>query len=167
MKKQTLISLFNYHYWANRRLWLSVSALSDQQFSQLQSDGGPSIKTQVVHMVANENLWVNYLWHNEVEFLQESDFQTRSCIQHEWEALEEEILDFIDELTAATLEQLIEPDFLDEDQPMKVWQILLQIINQASDNRSQIRLCLDRLGSPLPTEDFSDFLVDQRQPIPA
>jgi uncharacterized damage-inducible protein DinB len=167
MKKQTLINLFNYHYWANRRLWLSVSALSDQQFSQLQSDGGPSIKTQVVHMVANENLWVNYLWHNEVEFLQESDFQTRSCIQHEWEALEEEILDFIDELTAATLEQLIEPDFLDEDQPMKVWQILLQIINQASDNRSQIRLCLDRLGSPLPTEDFSDFLVDQRQPIPA
>ena len=54
-EKESFARLFDYHYRANRRLWRAVMALSDEQFSQAR-DGHPSIQTQIVRMVANENL---------------------------------------------------------------------------------------------------------------
>ena len=167
MDKQSLIRLFNYHYWANRPLWRSVMALSEKQFTQALSDGSPSIRTQIVRMVANENLWVNYLWHGEVEFLQESHIPTQASIRAEWDALEEEMRDFIDELSPAELESWVEPAFLNTGVSLRVWEILLQIINHATESRAQIRLHLDRLGSPAPAQDFIDFLIEQQHPIPA
>ncbi|MBI5958019.1 MAG: DinB family protein [Chloroflexi bacterium] len=161
MDKQTLTSLFNYHYWANRQLWRVMMTLSEKQFTQTLSDGSPSIRTQIVRMVANENLWVNYLWHGEVEFLQESHIPTRSCIREEWDALEEEIHDFIDELSPADLESRVDPAFLDTHVSLSVGEILLQIIHQATECRAQIRLHLSRLGSPPFAQDFIDFLVEQ------
>ena len=161
MDKQSLTRLFNYHYWANRRLWRSVTALSDKQFAQPLNDGSPSIRAQIVRMVANENLWVDYLWHGEVEFLQESDIPTRARIREEWDALEEEMRDFIDELTPAQLESQVEPPFLNTGAPLKVWEILLEIVNDATASRARLRLHLDRLGSPPVAHDFIDFLVER------
>ena len=167
MDKLSLKNLFDFHYWANRRLWRSVMALSDEQFTQVLSDGSPSVRAQLVHMVANENLWVNYLWHGEVEFLRESQLPTRASIRAEWDALEEEMRDFIDELSLAELESQVEPAFLNTGASLRVSEILLQIINHAAESRAQICLHLHRLGSPAPAQDFVGFLVAQRHSIPA
>jgi uncharacterized damage-inducible protein DinB len=164
--KQSLTRLFNYHYWANRQLWRSVMALSDQQFVHIPGDGSPSIRTQLVRMVAAENLWVNYLWHGEVEFLEESHFATRACLRAEWDALEEEILDFIEELSPAELEAPVELAFLNSGASLKVWEILLQIINQAGESRARLSLQLRRLGSPASAQEFTDYLIQQPS-IPA
>lgn len=167
MDKPTLNRLYDYHYWANRRLWRSVLALTDQQFAQPLGDGQPSIRSQIVDMVANENLWVNYLWHGEVEFLQECHLPTRACIQKEWDALEEEIRDFIDELSPAELQRLIEPPFLNPRAALSVWEILLQVVNHATERRAQACFHLHSFGLPTPDHDFLGFLVEQRQSIPA
>lgn len=166
MDKRSLKRLFNYHYYANRQLWSSVMMLSDQQFTQAQSDGSPSIRTQIVHMVANENLWVNFLWHGEVEFLQEFHLPTRASIREEWDALEEEILDFIDELSPAELNRQVEPTFLDMGGFPRVWEILLQIVSHAAESRTQICLHLHRLGSLPLAQKFTDFLDEQEHSIP-
>ena len=165
MDKQTLTRLFDYHYWANRRLWCSISALSDEQFTQALSDGSPSIRTQVVRMVSNENLWVNYLWHDEVEFLQAFHVPTRASIRQEWDALEEETRDFLSVLSRAQLERQVEPPFLNTGVSMKVWECLLQITHQATSARAQLRLHLQRLGSPSLDHDFIDFLSTQRNAV--
>jgi uncharacterized damage-inducible protein DinB len=148
LDKSSLTRLFDHHYRANRRLWRAVMALSDEQFSQAPDDGNPSIQTQIVRMVANENLWVNYLWHGEVEFLQESQIPTRASIRVEWDALEEEMCDFVDELSPAELERRVEPTFLNAGASLKIGEILLQIINDAVESRAQLRLHLNRLGIP-------------------
>jgi uncharacterized damage-inducible protein DinB len=159
--KESLTRLFDYHYWANRRLWRSVMALSDRQFTQPLNDGSPSIQAQLVRMVANENLWLNYLWHGEVEILQEVQIPTRTSLRVECDALEEEMYDFIDELSPADLECQIEPPFLNADISLKIWEILLQVINYAVECRAQLRLHLYRLGFPAPTQDFIDYLAEQ------
>jgi uncharacterized damage-inducible protein DinB len=164
MDKESLTGLFHYHYRANRRLWRAVMALSDEQFTQVQSDGSPSVRTQLVRMVANENLWVNYLWHGEVEFLQESQIPTRASIRAEWDALEEEICDFIDELSPAESKRQVNPPFLNTDTSPKVWEILLQIIRHAVECRAQLRLYLYRLGIPTVEHDFFDSVFEQNPP---
>lgn len=166
MDKQSLIRLFNHHYRANHQLWNSIAALNDKQFTQTPSDGSPSIRTQIVGMVANENLWVNYLWHGEVEFLQDCQFPTRTCIRGEWDALEEEMLDFIEELSAAALESQVEPAFLTKSASLKLWEILVQVIHKAAQSRAQLYLHLRRQGVAVPSEDSIQFF-EQQYSIPA
>jgi uncharacterized damage-inducible protein DinB len=166
MDKQSLIRLLQYHYWANRQLWQSVMELGDKEFTQPLDNGSPSIKSLLIRMVADENLWINYLWHGEIEFLKDCYFPTRNCIRSEWDALEEEILDFLDDLNPAALENYVDAPFLNSGTSYKVWEILLRIIHQAAETRAQIGLHLERLGSPSPTEDFVDFFTEQ-QAIPA
>lgn len=160
MDKPALTRLLDYHYWANRQLWRPVMALSEAQFTQPVSDTSPSLRTLLVRMVANENLWVNYLWHGDVEFLQEAQLPTRASIRAEWDALEEEIRDFVDELSPAALQRQVQPVFLSAGTSLRVWEILLQIINDATACRAQVRLYLHQLGSPAPAHEFLDFLVD-------
>jgi uncharacterized damage-inducible protein DinB len=166
MDKQALTRIFDYHYWANRRLWYSVVALNDEQFTQILSDSSPSIRTQLVHMVSNENLWVNYLWHGEVEFLQECHLPTRASIRQEWDALEEEMRDFISTLSHIELERQVQPPFLNTGVSLKLWESLLQITHQATTSRAQLRLHLNRLGSPSLSHDFIDFVAVHRNAAP-
>lgn len=163
MDKQSLNKLFDYHYWANHRLWSSLEALSEQEFTQPLGDGSPPIRTHVVRMVSNENLWVNYLWHGEVEFLKDCHVPTRASIRAEWDLLEEEMRDFLDELSPAALESRVEPTFLKPDLSLCVWEILLQIVNQATETRAQVCMHLQRLGSTPAAQDYFDFLSEQRQ----
>ncbi len=163
MDKQSLTRLFAYHYWANKQLWSSIMALSEQQFVQVPSDGSPSIRTQVIRMVSNENLWVNYLWHDEVEFLRDCHVPTRASIRQEWDALQEEICDFITVLSPADLDSQVHAPFLNQEIAPCVWEILLNIIQQSAESRAQLCLHLRRLGSPAVSRDFFDFLAEQRQ----
>jgi uncharacterized damage-inducible protein DinB len=163
MNKESLTRQFDYHYWAARRLWRSVMILSDEQFTRIPSAGRPSIHTQIVRLVANENLWVDYLWHGEVEFLREAHLPTRASIRVEWDALEEEIRDFIDELSPDELECQVEPPFLSPAISFKVGETLLQIVNDAIECRAQLCLHLHHLNIPTLTQGFSDFLAEQGQ----
>lgn len=166
MDKRSLQRLFDYHYWANRRLWRSVAPLSDEQFTQKLSDGTLSIRSQIVDMVSNENLWVNYLWHGEVEFLRDCHLPTRDHIRLEWDALEEEIRDFIDELSLADLERQVEPPFLDSGLSLSVWESLLQVVTHAAEGRARTCLHLQQFGSSRIALDYFDFLAEQRRSAP-
>lgn len=145
--QQLLTRLFNDHYAANRRLWRSVMTLSDEQFTQMPGDGSASVQAQIVRMVANENLWINYLWHDEVEFLQVSHIPTRASIRLEWDALEEEIRDFIDELRPADLERQVSPPFLETGEALTVGESLLRLLTDAVERRTRLRLQLYRMDA--------------------
>jgi uncharacterized damage-inducible protein DinB len=110
---------------------------------------------------------VNYLWHGEVEFLQDCHLTTRDRIRLEWDALEEEIRDFIDELSLADLEMQVDPPFLDNGLSLSVWESLLQVVTYAAEHRAQTCLLLPELGLSRVSLDYFDYLAEQRQPAPA
>ena len=159
MDKQSLIHLFDYHYWANERLWQSIAALSEEQYTGADGDGGPSVRALCVRMVATENLWINYLWHGGVEFLDETHLPTRALLREEWKALEEEIRDFLDELSPADLNRRVTPPFLKPEASLKVWEALLQVINHGTETRAQVRLRLDRIGTTTAVQDSLSFVT--------
>ncbi|HLS82023.1 MAG TPA: DinB family protein [Steroidobacter sp.] len=160
MDKDTLTSLFQYHYWANRQLWRSLAALSDAQFAASSANGGPSIQAQAVGMVAHENLWVNYLWHGEVEFLEAAQFPTRASIRQEWDALEEEVLDFISELSPAELSRRVEPPFLGRSTSLQVWETLVYVVHHAVEQRAQVCQHLRQIGTRPLAHDFLAFAAE-------
>lgn len=156
LDKQLFTTLFDCHYWANRQVWSCVIALTDEQFTRDLGNFIGSIRAQLVHMMAEENLWVNYLWHDEVEFLKEAQFPTRAAIRTEWDALEAEMRDFIDGLTPAELTQEVTPGFLAPSTGLKVWEILWHIIKHATERRAQVIAGLRHLGLSTAPHDFLD-----------
>ncbi len=131
----------------------------EQRHTDLQYSIG-SVHSQLVHMVTIENLWINYLWHGEVEFLPASSFPTLAQLREEWDALEEEMRDYLTTLTDADLEQEIEIDFLPVP-ILKLRDVLLQIINHATDHRTQILAGIHRLGGGTVLQDYLRYLAQQ------
>ena len=158
MTIQDLTRLFDYMYWANCQMWNCVTALDEHQLNTPLEYSIGSVRAQLTHMVSIENLWINYLWHEEVEFLPADYFRDLPQIREEWDALEEEIRDYLSTLTDDDLQQEIEPDFFDLP-PLKLGDILLQLINHATDHRAQILAGIHRLGGDTVAQDYLRYLA--------
>jgi len=157
MDIQGLRRLFDYMYWANCQMWECAIALDDQQLSTDLDYSVGSIHAHLVHMVSMDNLWVNFLWHDEVEFLTERHMPTLAKIREEWDALEDEMRDYLSTLTDQDLEQSITPPFLNLP-ILKLGDALLQIVNHATDHRAQILAGIHCLGGRTVAEDYERFL---------
>ena len=162
MSKSLLIILLDYHYWAHARVWACVEALSDEDFRRDLNDGSGSIHEQLVQMMAAENLWVNFLWHDAVEYLTTEQFPTRAAIQREWRALEEEMRDFIESLSDEELQREVAPPFWIIHTRLKVWESLLHVFNNAVDSRARVLTSLEMVGAPTTTQDFSEHVAAGR-----
>lgn len=157
MKIADIQKLFDYMYWANCQMWQCVVQIDESQRNTDLHYSLGSVQSQLVHMVSIENLWINYLWHGEVEFLDQQLLPTLTHIREEWDALEDEIRDYLTTLSDDDLEQIIEPKFFNLP-PLKLRDILLQIVNHATDHRAQILAGLHRLGGPTIAQDYLRYL---------
>jgi len=158
MTVQEMIRLFDYMYWANKQMWQCVLTLDEaQQKINLDYSIG-SVHDQLVHLVSVENLWVNYLWHGEVEFIDGRMLNTLSQIRKEWDALEQEMRDYLSTLTDDDLNQVITVKFATPS-TVKLKDILLQILNHATDHRAQILAGINRLGGKTVEQDYFRYLA--------
>jgi uncharacterized damage-inducible protein DinB len=140
--------LFDEMYQANHQMWECVQELREDQLTIDLGDRNGSIRFQLVQMICNENLWVNFLWHGEVEYLQEVNFPTLAQIRLEWDALEVELRDYLATLSPADLACTVELDSLNLP-PHNLSDILLRVVTQATKYRTQILLGIHQLGSPM------------------
>ena len=59
MTVKDLETLFDYGYWANKKLFKLMSQLTPEQFTQPQADNHGSIKNTMVHMLSAEWGWLD------------------------------------------------------------------------------------------------------------
>jgi uncharacterized damage-inducible protein DinB len=140
--------LFDDMYRANHQMWQCILQFREDQLTINLGYLNGSVRTQLVQMICSENLWVNFLWHGEVEYLREAGFSTLAQVRLEWDALEAEMRDYLSTLTPADLEHLVELDFLNLP-TLTVSDILLRVINHATNYRTQILLDIQLLCSPM------------------
>jgi len=158
MKVQDIQRLFDYMYWANAEMWQCAQNLTPHQRRMDNTYSVGSVQQQLFHLVAMDNLWINYLWHGDVEFLQPWELPTLDHIIKERDALEHEIRDYLSTLTDADLDKIITPPFMNLP-PMHLQDALLQIINHATDHRAQILAAIHRLGGQTIAQDYMRYLA--------
>lgn len=157
MMKSFLTTQLNYHYWAHARVWGCIETLTDNDFRRQDANG--SVYEQLVRMMAAENLWINFLWHGEVEFLTAEQFPTLAAIREEWSALEEETRDYVDMLREDELQQEVTPPFWEKRVRLTVGEALLHLFNSATDNRARLLTCLSIAGAQTTTQDFYEHVA--------
>lgn len=151
--------LYNYNFWAHRRVWACIEQLSDDQFTHDPGHSIASIRDQCIHTMAVEWWWFHFLQTGTLVFLNSAHYPSRASIRTQWDNVEHTVRAYLHTLTDPELERQVRPDFWNETrQPIKVWQALLQVANHGTDHRAQILAGIRHLGGPTVEQDYLSYL---------
>ncbi|MEK6754473.1 MAG: DinB family protein [Chloroflexota bacterium] len=152
---------YNYHFAENRKILEHVSALTFEQFTQKVDYSRGSVREQLVHLIDAEDVWISELRGAQPsEPLPETtDLDDRNAIRALWDTVEQN--------TRAYLANL-EDDFLittpitdpEEDKNLIVWQVLLHVVNHATDHRAQLLRALHDLGVDTKSQDYIFYVYE-------
>jgi uncharacterized damage-inducible protein DinB len=150
---------YNYHFAENLNLWDTyIVPLSQEQFIQPVDYSVGSVRNQIVHLMNVDNLWFSGLRGLEIpDDLNPADFDDRTMIRDQWDAVEKTMREYLDPLTDA---MLTTQPLHDEDENLYVWQVLLHVVNHGTDHRAQILRTLNDMGIKTVSQDYIFYVYD-------
>lgn len=161
MNTNAIREFYDYHFVLNRRVWDEcIMRLTDAQFVQDLPYSIGSIRNQTVHMMDVDAGWFARLKHEpRPPFLEPSDFPDRAAVRIHWDHVEAAMRDYLKKLQDADLwETVTFPTRRSGMVTNTRWQILLHVVNHATDHRAQLLAMLFQLGAPTLEQDFMLYL---------
>jgi uncharacterized damage-inducible protein DinB len=149
--------LYEYHFTLNRKLWNEcVMPLTNEQFTQKIDYSVGSVRNQVVHMSNIDDRWFSGLRGEEVPgFANPVHFTKREVIRENWDGVEAKMRQYLENLTDDMLQS---QPFLEKDGDiLRLWQILLHVVNHGTDHRAQLLVMLNQLGIKTFPQDYIFF----------
>ena len=160
MNADAFRQFYNYHFEENRKLWEQVASLSPERFLQPIEYSRGSVREQVIHLMDAEDVWFSELSGVQpFEPLPPADFDDRESIRAHWDRVEKKTHAYLAELQDDMLftQPIQEPE---EDKALIVWQVLLHVVNHATDHRAQILRLLNDLGVKTTSQDYIFYVFD-------
>ncbi len=157
--------LFDYNYWANRRILAAASGLSQEQLVAPTSFPCGNLRATLLHILDAEYGWRDLLVHGrEAEELSEADFPTLSAVQARWVEEEAAMQRYLGALTDQDLNNVAHYTNVHGVQRERIiWQALYQVLNHGTQHRSEAAAMLTDFGRSPGDLDFSLFLVETVQ----
>ncbi len=167
MSVDLIRGLYDYHRWANRRLFDVAAALGEEVTSR---DVGkqfsfPTVTRMFGHLYGADRVWLSRWKGVSPTTLPGAEFATLASVRVPWDALESEQRAFVEALTPADLDRPVEY----KNTEGKVFRLALgpllqHVANHATHHRSEIATMLTMLaGSPPDTGINSYLLAKTRQ----
>jgi len=163
MRITDLERLYDYHYWANRRLLEAVSQLTPQQFTQDVAGSYGSIRNTLVHVLSAEWGWLDRCGGPpRGERLKAEDYPTLDSVVATWSRVERDMRAFLSGLTEDDLTREIEFAFgAGPKHSIAMYGLLEHAAIHAVHHRGQVSLLLRMLGV---APGNYDLLVFDSQP---
>jgi uncharacterized damage-inducible protein DinB len=148
MTVKDLENLFDYGYWANRKLFEAMSQLMPEQFSQPVSGSHGSIRNTMVHVLSAEWGWLSRCGGpDRGPPLNPIDFPTVASLADTWNRVELYLREFLSTLRDEDLARNVEFAIGGtEKRSMPVGELLQHAANHAVHHRGQVSLLLRLLG---------------------
>lgn len=152
---------YNYHFAENRKIWdRYITPLSYEKFTQKTAYSHGSVRDQIVHLIDVEDVWFSELrGANPLEPIPAADSDDRETIRAHWDSVEQRIREYLAALQDDMLftRPIREPE---EDQILLVWQVLLHVVNHATDHRAQILRELNDMGMETAHQDYIFYVYE-------
>jgi uncharacterized damage-inducible protein DinB len=165
MDQAFFVQLYDYNFWADRKFFECVLALTEEQYRQNHDFSAGPISAHAAHIMAVEYWWIHFLNTGELDFRHDgADQISRDDLRREWDRVEAQARAYVDRLTPDELARTVKPSFWGEDEaPVTVAQALFQVINHSMDHRTQaLTLIHTRLDGPTFEQDFLNYLEETR-----
>jgi len=156
MTVKDLEELYDYSYWANKRLFGVISQLTPEEFIR-QANGSPtSVRNLLVHAMSAEWGWLSRCGGPERSSrLEPNDYPNIESIVETWSKVETWVREFLLKLNDEDLDRRI--DFTNErseSRSLSLGSIMRHAANHNVHHRGQISLLLRMLGHPAGNIDI-------------
>jgi uncharacterized damage-inducible protein DinB len=148
-------SLYEYHWWANRRLFDVATALGEEALDRAVGSqfSYPTLREMFAHLYRADALWLDRWRGLPGAAPSNPEVPSWTVLRQRWDALEQSQTSFIDGLTGTDLERVVEytsPQGLRVRLPLEP--LLHHVVNHATHHRSEIATMLTMIsGSPPDT----------------
>jgi uncharacterized damage-inducible protein DinB len=162
--------LYDYNYWANRRIVAASGHVSPEQFLAPTAQSFGSLRSTLVHALDAERAWRMLLQHQTLAFfddLEEDAFPTVDVLEQRWNEEERAMRDYFAGLSDADMTGYVRyttPEGAKRERLL--WHCLVHVVNHGTQHRSEAAVILTGYGSSPGDLDFTVFLNEQRGSVP-
>ena len=149
MTVHDLERLYDYGYWANRKLFTVVARLTPEQFTQEVAGSYGSVRNTLVHSLSAEWGWLNRCGggHPRGPALKADDYPTATSVIDRWTSVEAWVRAFLAELKDEDLDRRVEyKNPRGEVRSMALGELMQHGANHGVHHRGQVALLLRVLG---------------------
>ena len=163
MNADAFSHFYNYNLAENRKVWEHVASLTFEQFIQETGYSHGSVREQIVHLLDVEDVWFS-----ELQGIQPNDplpetvtTDDRNAIRAHWDKVEEKVRAYLAALQDDQLfsKPITEPE---KDKFLFLWQVLLHVVNHATDHRAQLLRALHDLGVDTKSQDYIFYVYENQ-----
>jgi uncharacterized damage-inducible protein DinB len=164
MTVKDLEDLYDYGYWANKRLLQAVSQLTPEQFTQAVAGSYGSIRNTLVHVLSAEWGWLSRCGGPERgPALKPTDYPSVESVVHTWGKVEGYVGAFLSRLKDEDLvrhEEYLNPR--GERRSMPLGEMMQHAANHGVHHRGQVALLLRLLGHVPGDFDLIYYYAERR-----
>lgn len=154
--------LYDYHRWANRRLFDVATGLGEDLASREvgRQFSFPTVTRMFGHLYGADWVWLSRWKGASPTKLSGAEFATLASIRAPWDDLEKEQRAFVETLTPADLARVVEYKNT-EGKPFKLalWPLLQHVPNHATHHRSEIATMLTMISGSPPDTGVNSYLL--------
>ena len=165
MNKSDIAVIFEYNYWANRRILTAASKVSMEQLLASTTFPHDSLLATLVHILDAEYGWRVLLQRGEeTPDLDVKDFPTLASLDERWRHEEGHMRQYLASLTDESLMDVVRYTNKQGIARERIrWHGLYHVVNHGTQHRSEAAAMLTDYGQSPGDIDFSLYLIENRR----
>jgi uncharacterized damage-inducible protein DinB len=165
MTVNDLETLFDYGYWANRKLFGVVAQLTTDEFTRTVAGSYGSVRNTMVHVMSAEWGWLDRCGGApRGPALNAADYPTAAALQAQWTKVEASVREFLSTLRDEDLDRIVEFTLgLTGTRAMPLGELMHHAANHAVHHRGQVALLLRALGHVPGNFDILFYYAEQNR----
>ncbi len=159
MNLQDMLTIYDYNFWADRRILTAAAKLSPEQFTATSSYSYGGVRGTLVHTLDTEHGWRMIIQHGTVTpDLTEAEFPTLAALEKRWDEEESAMRAYLAGLKDKDLDGLIRYTTSSGIKRERVlWHCLMHVANHGTQHRSEAAALLTSYGQSPGDLDFTVF----------
>lgn len=163
MNKTDIQLLYKYNSWANARILSAAANITHEQFLATSSFPHGGLRSTLTHALFAEWLW-RKRWEGDspTYFIKPNDFPDFEALRTRWQAEEEKLMAFVNQVTEKALQSPFDYKTTRGD-PMRevLWQVMAHVVNHGTQHRSEAAAQLTDFGCSPGDIDLIVFLRER------
>ena len=154
--------LYDYHRWANRRLFDLAAGLGDAVTRDMGAHWSfPTLKGMFAHIYGADNVWLTrWKGSSPGRLLGDADFPTVADLRARWDALEAEQRAFVDGLGEADLARpVVYKNTSGQEFRVALGPLLQHVVNHATHHRSEAATMITLISGSPPDTGINTYRV--------
>jgi uncharacterized damage-inducible protein DinB len=165
MTTEDLEALFDYGYWANKKLFAVISQLTPEEFTKTVAGSYGSVRNTMVHVLSAEAGWLDRCGGaKRGPRLKPDDFPTAASVIQAWDKVEQQMREFLADLQDEDVDRdVVFVIGASEPRSLPIGKLLQHAANHGVHHRAQVAMLLRMLDHVPGNFDMIFYFEDKSE----